>query len=391
MAADGKHRCPVMTGAQLRRLTSWALALVALAFVAWVIPVRDRCWDPAAPRSTRAAVSHESTGCVLHLHSGDVAISVDQCSRLQCEPGLETTFARARVGAVAALLALYGLGTLAWAGRWKALLSFADVDLSVWRVWRISIEAQAGGVVLPGGIGGDALRIASVMARGSSSQAARAPPAIAVASVLLDRAIGLSVIAAVAAALGMASRSTNVRVAAAPLEIALAAIPVGVATGLWLLRRIPNSGGPSPARWLPGGVERALAPVLSYVRDARAPRAMAKAVALSVVVAIIQFVVIRGLVFSVGGAPTDEKWVYVGTAMAFIVGAVPALPGGWGTADATYVFFFGLAGIAPSIALAVCLLFRLFWYLSGVAGAILYVTRGQASAERAQVSVIGKT
>jgi len=295
--------------------------------------------------------------------------------------------ARTRVGILAPLLALYGLGTLAWAGHWKALLGFADIDLTVWRVWRITIEAQAGGVVLPGGIGGDALRIASVMGRGNG---VGAPAPIAVASVLLDRAIGLSVIAAVAATLGMASRSASVRVAAAPLELALAAIPVAVATGLVLLRSIARFARARP-RWLDGAIGRAVAPVLAYVRDPRAPGAIAKAVVLSVIVAVVQFVVIRGLVYAVGGVPSDEKWVYVGTAMAFIVGAVPALPGGWGTADATYVFFFGLAGIAPSAALAVCLLFRLFWYLSGVVGAILYMTRGRASTQEVQVGAIGKT
>jgi len=76
--------------------------------------------------------------------------------------------------------------------------------------------------------------------------------------------------------------------------------------------------------------------------------------------------------------------VYVGTAMAFIVSAVPALPGGWGTADAAYVFFFGLAGLAPGVALAVCLMFRFFWYLSAVAGAILHMTHGSASAQPAE-------
>lgn len=374
----------------LRRIASWTLALVALTFVVWVIPIRDRCWDPASPKSTRAAVTYDSTGCVLHLRSGEVSIDAAQCARLRCEPGLETTMAHARVGLVGALLALYGLGTLAWAGRWKALLRFANVHLSVWRVWRIVLEAQAGGIVLPGGIGGDALRIASVIGRPSSAAGTGAPAAIAVASVLLDRAIGLSLIAAVAATLGMASRSANVRVAAAPLEAALAAIPVSVAVGLFVLRRMPMDPA-RPARWLEGKVGRALAPVLAYIRDPRAPRALATAVALSVGVAVINFVVIRGLVFSVGAVPSDEKWVYVGAAMAFIVGAIPALPGGWGTADATYVFFFGLAGIAPSMALAVCLLFRLFWYLTGVAGAILYIARGQASPERIEVGTVGKT
>ena len=91
-----------------------------------------------------------------------------------------------------------------------------------------------------------------------------------------------------------------------------------------------------------------MGPVLAYIRDPRAPRAIATAAALSVVVAVVQFAVIRGLVFALGAVPTEEKWIYVGTAMAFIVGAIPALPGGWGTADAAYVFFFGLGGIGPA-------------------------------------------
>jgi uncharacterized protein (TIRG00374 family) len=85
-----------------------------------------------------------------------------------------------------------------------------------------------------------------------------------------------------------------------------------------------------------------------------------------------------------------EKWVYVGAAMAFIVGAIPALPGGWGTADATYVFFFALAGLGPSVGLSVCLLFRLFWYLSGIVGAILHLTRPGAAAGAASADSLGK-
>ena len=112
-----------------------------------------------------------------------------------------------------------------------------------------------------------------------------------------------------------------------------------------------------------------------YLRDPRAPRAIATAAALSAIVALTQFAVIRGLVFAVGSTPSEERWVYVGAAMAFVVGALPGLPGAWGTADATYVFFFGLAGIDAGGALAVCLFFRLFWYLLGAAGGILHVMR----------------
>jgi uncharacterized membrane protein YbhN (UPF0104 family) len=232
----------------------------------------------------------------------------------------------------------------------------------------VSIQAQAGGVLLPGGIGGDALRVASVAARPTRAGQRRGSLAIVVASVLLDRAIGLSVIAAVAAAMGLAWGGLR----DATLAFVLAGIPVGVLTGLVVLRRAPVHR----IGWLvEGRLGRFARPVLEYVRDPRAPGAIARAAALSVFVAAVQFAIIRGLVVAVGAEPTAEKWVYVGSAMAFIVAAVPALPGGWGTADAAWVFFLGLAGLSAGNSLAVCLLYRLFWYLSGVVGAVLTVAR----------------
>jgi uncharacterized membrane protein YbhN (UPF0104 family) len=273
------------------------------------------------------------------------------------------------------LFGLYVLATLAWAGRWRALLSFAGVDLSLMQVWRVSIEAQAGGVVLPGGIGGDALRIASVLARPARAGAPRAPAAIVVASVILDRAVGLALVASIAAILGVASGGLG----AGPPAAVLAVIPVAILGGFLVLRRAPIHR----VRLLSQGrVGRVVGPVLAYLRHPRAPRAIATAAALSVVVAGAQLGVVRGLVLALGAAPAQEKWIYVGTAMAFIVGALPTLPGGWGTVDAAYVAFFGLAGIGSGTALAVCLVFRLFWYGLAVAGAVLYVTRRQQAAAR---------
>ncbi len=371
MAIGARRRWP-----SVGRVASWTLAIVALAFVAWVIPIRDRCWDPRSPTSTRAPISRDASGCTLHLRTGDVRIDALRCAELQCEPGLALTLARTRPGVLLVLMAVYAAGTLVWAARWRALLSFAGVKLRVSQVWRVSIEAQAGGVLLPGGIGGDALRIASIVARPTLPGEARAPAAIVVASVLLDRAVGLALIAGLAALLGMASGGVR----AGPLVAVLAAIPVGLASGLALLRHAPLrlTGWPWVKRF-----SRVLDPMLAYVRDARAPRAIAFAALLSIFVAAAQFGVIRGLVFALGAAPTEEKWVYVGAAMAFIVAVIPALPGAWGTADAAYVFFFGLAGIGPAVALAVCLLYRLFWYLSAVVGAILYVAAAETGSDPA--------
>jgi glycosyltransferase 2 family protein len=310
------------------------------------------------------------------MHSGDVTIDAAECSRLRCEPGLASTLKHARIGLIAALLLLYVLGTAAWAVRWRLLLGFAEIELPLAEVWRITVEAQAGGVLLPGGVGGDALRIAWITARPTRS-GGRAPVALVAAAVLLDRAIGLMLIATVAVAMGAMFGG----IGGGPLVWALTAVPVAIVAGLVVVRSAPVERLPL----LSGGrVGRVLAPVLAYVRDPRAPRAIALAAAVSAFVALAQFVIIRGLVLALGATPSAEKWVYVGTAMAFIVGAIPALPGGWGTSDAAYVFFFARAGLTPALALAVCLLYRLFWYILAVGGALLYVSRprpaGDASA-----------
>jgi uncharacterized membrane protein YbhN (UPF0104 family) len=361
--------------ATIGRLFAWTLALVALVFVVWIVPFRDRCWDARAPKSTQVALTRNAAGCVLHVHSGDVPIGAAECADLKCEPGVVSTFAHARLSLVAALFALYAAGTLAWAGRWRALLSFAGIDLSLWQVWRVSIEAQAGGILLPGGLGGDAFRIASVVARPTRVGEARSPASIVVASVLLDRAVGLSLISGLAVVLGVVSGGVEV----GWLLAVLAAVPFTFLLGLVVLRRAPIHQIPG----LSGGrVGRIVGPVLAYVRDPRAPRAIAVAAAMSLVVAAVQFGVIRGLVLALGAAPTQSKWIYVGTTMAFVVSALPALPSGWGTADATYVFFFGMAGVGAGAALGVSLLFRLFWYLLGVAGGVLYASRRSRAAAR---------
>ena len=348
---------------QPKRLFAWVLAIAALSFVAWVVPIRDRCEDPAA-RSTRVAVTRTDNACILHIASGDVTISAADCARLKCEPGLRSTFAHVRVPYVIALFGVYVLGAVAWAARWRVLLAFAGVKVPLRSLVRITMEAQAGGILLPGGIGGDALRIAFVMGKG-------APGAIAVASVMLDRVIGLVTLAGIAAALGLGLGGGKVGVAG----WILAAIPFGAATALVVLRSERLRKLPILSR---GRIGKITQPLLEYLAHPGALRAVGVALLVSLVVSAVQLTVVRGCVFALGGAPTDERWVAVGTAMAFIVSAVPALPGGWGTADAAFVFFLALAGITSGVALAASLLYRLFWYCLGAMGAVLYLLRSRA-------------
>ncbi len=161
-----------------------------------------------------------------------------------------------------------------------------------------------------------------------------------------------------------------------PLCLALGVFPLAFALGLLAARWQPLA---SSAIFTKGPLAGIARPVFAFLGDPRAPRAIGTALALSVLVSTTQLGVIRGIISALGGVPTAERWVYMGTTMTFIVGIIPALPGGWGTSDAAFVFFLGKAGLAASIALAVGLVYRLFWYSSGAIGALLYLLRQHAS------------
>jgi uncharacterized protein (TIRG00374 family) len=305
----------------------------------------------------------DDKGCRLLRESGPELLEPAQCAQLRCEPGLLSTFRRANLGVLAVLFALYLASSVLWAARWRRLLLLAGLRPSLGWVWRVTMQAQAAGILLPGGLGGDALRGASAVGAGASVP-------IAVGSLLVDRAVGLATLAAVGAAAGAyvyVTGPSNVT-----LLVLLACLPVGFVVGVLILRsRVVRT-----ASWLQRGFfARTVNPVVQYLADERAPRAVAGCVVLSLFVSIIQFAINRGLIASLGATPTSEKAVYVGLTLVFTTAAIPSLPGGWGTVDAAYIYFLGLAGLSSGVALAVCLLFRLFWYLFGAAGAILLVAR----------------
>jgi uncharacterized membrane protein YbhN (UPF0104 family) len=342
-----------------RRLVTWGLALAALVFVAYAVPLRDRCPDPTAEVPRKVPVTRLGDACVLHTPRGEVRAPREACPERgpTCEPGLVSALGRARLGLVGLLGALYLAGTFAWALRWHTLLRLANVPIPVLRAWRVTLEAQAGGVLLPGGVAGDALRVASIVGHG-------APAVTVAASVLLDRAIGLATLAGLAAGLAAAIEPSRV----GPAVLLLAGVPVALALGLGVLRASALRRAKLLERPF---LARTAKPVLEYLGDARAPGAIGRALLVSLVVSAVQLALIRGLCTALGEEPLVERWVYTGAAMSFVVGVLPALPGGWGTSDAAFVFFLDRAGIGASTAFAVCLVYRMYWYAVAVLGAVL--------------------
>jgi uncharacterized membrane protein YbhN (UPF0104 family) len=275
--------------------------------------------------------------------------------------GILTVLGSAHPGVLAVTALVYALGFVIWTLRWRTLLHLARVRLPLRAIVRFTLEAQAGGVLLPGGVGGDALRVSAVVERG-------APIVIAIASVLLDRAIGLATMLGVAAVLYGLRRGATLDATL----LFLTAGPVGFAAGIAVLRARDWRHTPLFSR---PPIARVAGPLFEYVHAPGALAAVGRSLLLSIGVSLTQLGSVRALLYALDASPTSEATTYAGTALSFVAGAVPALPGGWGTSDAAFVLFLGRAGVSPAHALGACLLYRMLWYATAVIGAMLALRR----------------
>ena len=165
-------------------------------------------------------------------------------------------------GALGAAFFLYGFSLLVTIFRWHILLRAQNLAAAPLTTLRISLLGFFFSTFLPGSVGGDLVKAAAV-ARGQSRRTA------AVATVLMDRVIGLwSLVAFVALTggifwtTGMLDESTS---QAAQMIITTATGVIGVSVVFWLamglivenraeaiagkLRRVPKVGGAAAECW----------------------------------------------------------------------------------------------------------------------------------------------
>lgn len=353
---------PEKRRARIRQALKWGLCILAVAFVATRVPLHDRCTDPSQPSAPAFSIRRDDGGCTIlpkdgaPAGQGPVLLTPPQCAELRCEPGFLSSIRGARVDMVFGLLLVVAVSLTASAVRWRILLRLGGIAMSFPTAYVLLYRAQAAAVLLPGGIGGDALRVTAVVNRGGSTP-------VALASVMADRLIGLGALAVLAITFGLAFGGLSSGAA----TVALVACPLSLLGSLLVLRSERLRRLPVLER---SAVGRFLKPMLDYTAAPGALPALAKATVAAFFVAAFQLAVVRGLVAAVGITPTDERAVYVGTAMCFVVTAIPAFPGGWGTVDAAFVYFLGRAGVPPSAALGVSLFYRLFWYVVAVIGGL---------------------
>ncbi|MSR73979.1 MAG: flippase-like domain-containing protein [Planctomycetes bacterium] len=264
----------------------------------------------------------------------------------QVEPrvvqGLETIMSRieARWLCLAAFLVFASL--LLGALRWELLVRAQGLALGFQEAVRLTFIGLFFNNVVPGSTGGDIIKAWMLARRYGGRRAA------AVTTVLVDRVLGLFVLAGCAAVV-MLFDLANYRQLAVILWTMLGCVAFGTVVFLSrrvrralrvdrLLKRLPAAGTLMELdqaivnyRQFPGHI--VFAAVLSLVAQ----------------VCFVGAVVIIG--FDLGmdatsGLREPELLTYIMTLPCiFIVSAVPVLPGGWGVGEAAYAYFFSIVGV----------------------------------------------
>jgi uncharacterized membrane protein YbhN (UPF0104 family) len=275
--------------------------------------------------------------------------------------------ARAVPLAIAIGLTFFDRALMAW--RWLVLLAPvpADARPSLGRVIRIFFVSTFVGTFLPASVGGDLVRAYALSAE-------RVPMALSVASVAMDRALGVMSILL----LGVLS-----------VSVAPDRSPPGVAPVLWLgalgcgaLGLVVFSA--SAAGWLGGIVERLpgtgprriAARLLAAVREYRHHHgALAAVLAASAGVQVLRVVQAYFLGISLGIA-TPVSAYFVVIPLILLIMLLPITINGIGTSQAAFIWCFGAIGVGRPEAFALSVLFVALGVVGNLPGGLLYATGG---------------
>lgn len=280
-------------------------------------------------------------------------------------PGMPSVLRRVRwpfyalaAGILAMQLTLMGI-------RWWYLLRFQRIGVGLAVAIRLMFVGHFFNFFLPGSTGGDVLR-AYLITRRTKDRT------VAVATVLLDRFVGLAGMAALAGAMTLATwQSPQAQQAAAAVGIILLII---VAAGLVLFSR--TVGRLLRLDWLidrlPKSAHFRLA-IRSLQALPRSPRAVAAVAVMTVSVHVL----LAGAIASLGEAlslPVDVHLYFLFVPVIYILAAVPVSIGGLGVVEGMYIVFFAQsAGAERSPILALALLARLTPMLLSLPGLVFWL------------------
>ncbi len=270
---------------------------------------------------------------------------------------------------VAVGLTFFDRALMAW--RWLALLAPVppQVRPSLGRVMRIFFVSTFVGTFLPASVGGDLVRAYSLSTE-------RVPMPLSIASVAMDRALGvMSILVLGVVSLWAAPDRAPAGVAwvlwIGALGCAALAAVVFSARAAWLLGAIVNRV-PWP------GVRRLAARLLDAVREYRYHHgALARVLLASVGVQVLRVTQAYFLGVALGIASPLSAY-FVAIPVILLIMLLPITMNGIGTSQAAFVWCFGAFGVGRPQAFALSVLFVALGVVGNLPGGLLYATGGQA-------------
>ncbi len=291
----------------------------------------------------------------------------------QVEPmivrGLETILRRLewRWLALAAVLILASL--LLGALRWEVLVRAQGLALGFPEAARLTFIGLFFNNVVPGSTGGDIVKAWMLARRHGARQAA------AVTTVIVDRVLGLFVLAGCAAVV-MLFDLDNYRELALILWAMLGAVALG--SLLFLSRRVRRALRMDRIlRRLPAAATlMELDQAIVNYRQHPAMLFFAAALSLIAQVCFVGAVVVIGTdlgLDATSGLREPTVLTYIMTLpCVFIVSAVPVLPGGWGMGEAAYAYFFSIVGVMDlALPVALSVITRAVQLVFSLAGGLM--------------------
>jgi uncharacterized protein (TIRG00374 family) len=278
--------------------------------------------------------------------------------------------------ALAQLLALVGLSCNYV--RWWVLVRALNLQFSLRDAFRLGSLGLLLNQVSPGSVGGDLFK-AVFIAREQPGKRTEA-----VASVLIDRIVGLFAMLVVATAgYTLAARSMTLSPIVHALGRTVAALAACGVVGIAMLM-IPALTGPTAknlAKRVPGvggTLERLIDAAAAYRHHRRYLFAgiLFGCCTHTLFVAAI-WCIGRGLPFEAPPLST----VFVVGPLALAAGAIPLVPGGLGTFEATMDYLYGSVGCKKGVGLMVAITFRAMTYVMAGIGAIYYLNARRAMAQ----------
>lgn len=268
---------------------------------------------------------------------------------------------------LAAVLALVAVDRLVMIWRWVLLLRAADVAVTTGQAARIFLISSFVGSFLPAGVGGDAARAWSL-----SQLTAR--PGDALASVVVDRVLGVLSLAAMGAA-GLAAWTPG---GVAPARVVLAVVVLALAcvTAFW---------GDALLRWaLPphrhhGALTRRLLRLADAIAHYRGHRGtLATVMGWSIVVQVLRIVQAYGLGLGLGLQVPFAYYLLV-MPLGLLMLLVPVSVSGFGVPQGVIVWLLRPMGVPDASAFALSTLIVLTGLAGNLPGLVLWLRRTAAS------------